>query len=231
MNSRVKPETLVARTARTLGELSLEHEEGDFLGAEEDLLQRLAVSRPTLRQAAKIAENDRLIAVRRGIRGGFYATRPDANDAIRALARYLALRGARLADTLAVSRLVLDEAGALACRCQDEGLRAELEAHMRSLDTEEDTVIAAIAGETAFADLITRMSGNAVIEVVVAIGFSFGMQQERSRLLRSAAQRATSRELREQLCRAVLARDEDIARVMMRRRTDAFLGWIEEHPA
>ena len=64
MYQTVHAESLVARTARELAELSLAHEDGDFIGAEDDLLSRLGVSRPTLRQAAKIAENDRLIGRR-----------------------------------------------------------------------------------------------------------------------------------------------------------------------
>ncbi len=87
----------------------------DYLGAEDELLAKLSVSRPTLRQAAKIVESDRLISVRRGIKGGFYATRPNAADAIKALARYLRLNGATIADVFAVTKLVAEEAGALAC--------------------------------------------------------------------------------------------------------------------
>jgi GntR family transcriptional regulator, transcriptional repressor for pyruvate dehydrogenase complex len=78
------------------------------------LLGRFGVSRPTLRQAAKIVESDRLISVRRGVRGGFYAERPNAADSIRALARYLRLNGATLADVFVVTRVVAQEAGALA---------------------------------------------------------------------------------------------------------------------
>ena len=87
--------TLVAKTARRLAELSLASDAGAYLGAEADLLQQLEISRPTLRQAAKIVESDRLISVRRGVKGGFYAERPNAQDAIKALARYLRMNGAQ----------------------------------------------------------------------------------------------------------------------------------------
>lgn len=232
MHPLAKPETLVARTARALGELSLDTEEGTFLGAEEELLHRLGVSRPTLRQAAKIAENDRLIAVRRGLRGGFYATRPDANDAIRALARYLRLKGTRLGDVMAVSRLVLQEAAALACACRDDTLRAQLARHVDDLNhVADDSIAATIARESTFAQLIAQMSGNPMIEVVMGIGFSFGMQEERSRLFDEPANRARSRQMQQELCRVILAGDADIARLMMGRRTEAFVGWLTERPA
>jgi DNA-binding FadR family transcriptional regulator len=225
-----KAETLVARTARALGELSLEHAAGDFLGAEEELLHRLGVSRPTLRQAAKIAENNRLVAVRRGVRGGIYAARPDANDAIGTLARFLRLRGAELKDVMAVSRLVLEEAAALSCDCPDEALRHKLLVHLERIDDcPDDTVRGTIERETAFAGLIAAMSGNPVMEVVIAIGFSFGMEEERSRLFDNPRFRAESRNMQRELCRAILDHDGDIARLLMRRRTDAFVRWLTDN--
>src|SRR5690348_7772913 len=111
MPTMLAGETLVARTARALAKLSLEAEDGAFLGAEGDLLERLGVSRPTLRQAAKMVEHDRLISVRRGIKGGVYASRPEATDAIRTLTRYLRLKGATLRHVWIVSRLIMEEAG------------------------------------------------------------------------------------------------------------------------
>ena len=62
--------TRVDRTASALADLSLAGESGRFLGSEDELLLRFGVSRPTLRQAAKMVANDRLITVRRGTGGG-----------------------------------------------------------------------------------------------------------------------------------------------------------------
>ncbi|MEX6725415.1 FadR/GntR family transcriptional regulator [Parapedomonas caeni] len=218
-------ETLVARTARALAKLSLEHEAGAFIGGEDDLLHRLGVSRPTLRQAAKIAENDRLISVRRGIRGGFYASRPDASDAIRTLARYLRLKGATLLDIMAVSRLVSEEAAALACACEDRGLREMLEQFDADID-QADSVAAMIAAEAELARLVALMSGNPAIELVMAIGYSFGMEEQGTGLYRDPEQRAEARKLQHGLCRAILDHDADIARLMMRRRSGAMAAWI-----
>lgn len=218
-------ETLVARTARALAKLSLEHEEGAFIGGEDELLHRLGVSRPTLRQAAKIAENDRLISVRRGIRGGFYACRPDASDAIRTLARYLRLKGATLLDIMAVSRLVSEEAAALACACADPGLREALEHFDAGID-QADSVGAMIAAEAELARLVALMSGNPAIELVMAIGYSFGMEEQGTGLYRDPEQRAEARKLQRGLCRAILDHDADVARLMMQRRSRTMAAWI-----
>jgi GntR family transcriptional regulator, transcriptional repressor for pyruvate dehydrogenase complex len=219
-------ETLVSRTARELSKLSLEHDEGAFIGAEDDLLTRLSVSRPTLRQAAKIAENDRLISVRRGIKGGFYASRPDADDAIRTLARYLRLKGATLLDIMAVSRLVAEEAAGLACQCQDEALRGKLAQFVATIDA-ADTVPALITAEARLARMVSQMSGNPAIELVMAIGYSFGMEEQGTSLYRTPEHRELARKLQHGLCQAILDRDADVARLMMRRRSTTMSGWIE----
>lgn len=217
--------TLVARTARALAEISLSVEDGAFLGAEDDLLARLGVSRPTLRQAAKIAENDRLVSVRRGIKGGFYASRPDAADAIRTLTRFLRLKGATLEHIMAVSRLVSEEAGVLACACSDDGLRARLAAFADTVER-NDTPGAMIRAEADLVHLIAAMSGNPAIELVMEIGFSFGMEEERTGLYQDVAHRQDARKLQRQLCDAILDRDADIARLLMHRRSATLAGWL-----
>ena len=110
MDIRLANETLASRTARELANLSLAADPGAYLGAEDDLLGRFGISRPTLRQAAKIVERDRLISVRRGTKGGYFAERPDARDAIQSLARFLRIKGATLADVIHVVRPVSEEA-------------------------------------------------------------------------------------------------------------------------
>ncbi|PKB14342.1 GntR family transcriptional regulator [Novosphingobium kunmingense] len=227
MYQTINSESLVARTARELAELSLSLCEGDFIGAEDDLLSRLGVSRPTLRQAAKIAENDRLISVRRGIKGGFYASRPDAQDAIRTLARFLRLKGGTLGDIMAVSRLVAEEAGGLACGCTDEDMRAELAKFVERIGA-ADSPSELISLEAEFSRIVSEMSGNPVIELVMAIGFSFGMSEQRVGLYQSAEQRSVARDLQNRICRAILDRDVEITRVLMRRRSAAIQQWIDD---
>lgn len=225
MNVAIPTETLVTRTARELSRLSLASEAGAYLGAEQDLLERLAVSRPTLRQAAKIVESDRLISVRRGTNGGFYAERPDAADAIRALTRFLRLRGATIGHIAVVSRMISEEAAGLAAACVDESLRVRLTEFAATV-AGNDTRRAIIFAETDLARLIATMSGNPAIELVMEIGYTFGMGEEAGSLYASAEDRAAARKLQADLCNAVLSRDADVARLMMRRR-GALLGeWL-----
>ena len=227
MDQILSGETLVARTARALARLSLDSEPGAYLGAEQDLLASLGISRPTLRQAAKIVESDRLISVRRGTHGGFYAERPDAADAIRALTRFLRLRGATIGHVAAVNRMVSEEAAGLAAGCADEALRSQLAGFAATIE-DNDTPRAMILAETELARLIAMMSGNPAIELVMAIGYSFGLEEESGAFYRLANQREVARKLQRGLCDAILDRDADVARLMMRRRAMTIAGWIEQ---
>ncbi|WP_194289078.1 MULTISPECIES: FadR/GntR family transcriptional regulator [unclassified Nocardioides] len=79
-----KTAEVVAHTLRTQivrGEIA----EGEPLPSESALMERFGISRPSLREAFRILESERLIEVRRGSRGGARAIRPDIGVA----ARYL----------------------------------------------------------------------------------------------------------------------------------------------
>ncbi|HUD92695.1 FadR/GntR family transcriptional regulator [Sphingobium sp.] len=218
--------TLVARVARKLAALSLGYEDGAYLGAEDELLERLGVSRPTLRQAAKIAESERMISVRRGTRGGFYATRPDVSDSIRALNRYLRLSGVTVRE-LTVINSVSEEAAQLAARCEDDSKRARLAEMMAQVPH--------LQGARAFMDfdidflrLIAGMSGNPVVEVLIAMSYSFGMEEQGIYLYGTPIQQAAARDLFTAIGTAILRCDGELARFMMSRRLKTIRGWIDE---
>lgn len=221
------PSSRVDNTARQLAELSLEGDGGRYLGSEDDLLKRFGVSRPTLRQAAKMVANDRLIAVRRGSGGGFYADRPDAADSVRAVARYLRLNGATLHDVFVVNSLIAEQAGALAAGCSDPALRADLARFAAQIDSNR-TAGEIVRAENELARLLTRMTGNPAIELVMAIGYTFGMEEQRVRFYGDPDDREKARELQHALCKAVLDGDPDIARLLMRRRSAMLEQWFAQ---
>jgi GntR family transcriptional regulator, transcriptional repressor for pyruvate dehydrogenase complex len=219
--------TLVARTARALAEFSLAQVEGAYLGAEDDLLGRLGVSRPTLRQAAKIVESDRLISVRRGLHGGFYAERPNAADSIRALTRYLRLNGASLADIIVVTRPVSEEAGVQAAMRATAEQKERLRAFARQIDS-NDSRADIVLSETELGRLLAEMSGNPAIQLFMEIGFTFGMEEQGLGFFSSAEQRAETRAMQHRICDAILSGDGEITRLMMQRRGKMVTSWLEK---
>ena len=226
MNIKPMNETLASRTARELVNMSLAAVPGDYLGAENDLLEKLGVSRPTLRQAAKMVERDRLISVRRGTKGGFFAERPDAKDAIQSLTRFLRLRGANLGNVMQVTRPVLEEAVAAAAKQRTEADIAELNLFLSTID-ECEGPRELIASEVKMGQLIARISGNPVIELVVEIGYSFGLTERDIGLYRESARRDRAREMQRALLNAIIDGDAEIARLMMQRRSVFFDEWLQ----
>lgn len=225
-------ESLAARTARDLADLSVAAEPGAWLGAEAELLQRLGVSRPTLRQAAKMVEADRLIAIRRGQGGGFFATRPTASDAIRAPARYLAMNGARLEDIVQALRAVSEEAAACAAQSTDMMLRGQLHRlaeRLERIDPAAQTLADWIRQETELTRLIVRLSANPVIELFMEISYSFGHWERGRRLYRTAGERSLALRSARALVQAILDGDADVARLMARRRSEMVAAWLEGH--
>jgi GntR family transcriptional repressor for pyruvate dehydrogenase complex len=215
----------VARTARALAALSLATRAGDFLGAEDEVLAQLGVSRPTLRQAAKIVENERLISVRRGTKGGLYAARPDAADVLQAPVRYLKLKGATVADVHAATRSISEMVGAAAACCKDQALRAQLCAFRDRID-DQGTVAELIRAETELARLLAQMSGNPAAQLFIEISYTFGREEHDLNFYQSAEDRQRARSLLRGLCDAVLAGDADVARLMMQRRSAMIGEWL-----
>jgi DNA-binding FadR family transcriptional regulator len=91
--------------------------EGDALPPEVELMEHFGVSRPTLREAFRILESEKLISVRRGARGGARVHLPDTQVAAQYAGLLLQVRGATLADVYA-ARLIVEPpmAGMLAKR-------------------------------------------------------------------------------------------------------------------
>lgn len=226
MNFQSMGETLASRTAQALVDLSLAAKPGDYLGAENDLLQKFGISRPTLRQAAKMVERDRLISVRRGTNGGFFAERPDASDAIQSLARFLRLRGANLGHVMQVTRPVFVEAAAAAARLRTDDDIAQLKEFLVAIDECEGSR-ELIASEVKMAQLIARISGNPVIELVMEIGYGFGLSERGVGLYSDAGRRARTREMQRSLLNAIIDGDAEIARLMTQRRSDQFDEWLQ----
>lgn len=114
-----KAASLIAAQIRkqiVMGELA----EGDTLPSEAEMIKRLGVSRPTLRQAFRILETEHLIAVQRGSRGGGKVFRPSAKLASRYLSDLLRYRATTLGDVLKARVMIEPAAVAQMARRHDD---------------------------------------------------------------------------------------------------------------
>ena len=156
-----KAASLVAAHIRkqiVLGELS----EGDLLPSEAEMVKRLGVSRPTLRQAFRILETEHLITVQRGSRGGTTVLRPSIQLASRYLSDLLRYQRATLGDVLA-ARLMIEPAAVaqLAARQDDAAVATlrELVAQQRATDNADK--VAELAEQ--FHISLVELAGNPVL--------------------------------------------------------------------
>ena len=101
-----KTAELVANSIRRRiiqGELS----EGDTLPPEAQLMEQFGISRPSLREAFRILEAERLISVKRGSRSGARVSLPKVENVSRYASYYLQAIGVRIAD-IYEARLALE---------------------------------------------------------------------------------------------------------------------------
>jgi GntR family transcriptional repressor for pyruvate dehydrogenase complex len=162
-----KTAELVARTLRRMvvdGQLK----DGDFLPHEADLITHFQVSRPTLREAVRVLESERLVEVRRGSRTGAKVRVPGAEIVARPAGLLLALSGATLADVMTARTAIEPQAAKLLA---EEG---SAEAHEELARLVDDIPREWEAGRLgpATANLHRRMvelSGNATLGMIAGM--------------------------------------------------------------
>ena len=157
---RVKLTAAPQATADVLREVILSREPGVLLGSEDDLLEHLGVSRPTLRQAARILEQEGLLRVRRGVNGGFFAHRPDASAIAHATAIFLRSEKATVEDVFEARLLIEVECAALAAKAPKQRRKKAME---RDLDGQEFHLeVARLTGNIVnvmFVDVLINVAG------------------------------------------------------------------------
>lgn len=89
MRTAPKSRTPLEVAAERFREISLDSPEGTLIGSEEALIVQLGCSRATVRQVARLLEREGLLKVRRGMNGGYFSARPDADTIEATVSAYL----------------------------------------------------------------------------------------------------------------------------------------------
>lgn len=79
----------ITTAASKLRALIWSAKEGELLGSEEDVTHILGVSRPTVRQVARLLESEGLLRVKRGLNGGYFSARPSVDIVEASVSTYL----------------------------------------------------------------------------------------------------------------------------------------------
>lgn len=236
--------SVVRTVANALRSECLAREEGELLGSEEDLFIRYGVSRPSFRQAAALLAQEQLLAIKRGVGGGYFASRPQAGAVAHITAIYLQSRETKIDEIfLAIMplRLALSQ---LAARSSDQEARAEL-AQFLAAEREHKTPNLAqgkfdvaeyrefLKSERDFCEILGRMANNKVLHLFLEMlnKFFATMSKNNDIYLRNMSRAVTYREMRMRIVEAILDGDEPLATLLAERCGAALSEWLAEDKA
>jgi len=149
---------------------------GEKLPPETQLMEQFGVSRPTIREAFRILETERLIVVRPGSRGGAQVVAPDLTVAARYFGLLLQLQGATIADVYEARKIAEPAcAGMLALRRTEQDIAdlAAVVAEIESAIEARDGLVLDPAQWSRlthrFHELIMQRSGNKTLALQGAV--------------------------------------------------------------
>lgn len=144
---------------------------GDSLPSEAQLLAEFKVSRPTLREALRILESERLIELSRGARFGATVVGPSIEAVSRYSGLYLASRGTTLAEIHQVRMLIEPPLAALMAQYRSEphvqALRECVRTQQSALKAKD--YFATISAVIEFHDIMERSVGNGALGLIAGM--------------------------------------------------------------
>lgn len=146
-----------------------ELKDGDHLPHEAELMEHYSVSRPTLREAVRVLESERLVEVRRGSRSGARICVPGPEIVARPASLLLELSNATVADVF-VAREAIEPAAARILA--EQGTDADFDELERIVDEDLPTAFAADAlgpGAARFHLRMVEMSRNATLGLIAGM--------------------------------------------------------------
>lgn len=162
-----KTAELVAQNLRrriVRGELK----DGDFLPHEAQLMDIFHVSRPTLREAVRVLESDRLVEVRRGSRTGARVCVPGPEIVARPAGLLLELAGATLNDVYTARSMVEPAAARLLAESGTGTAHATLAGMLLDVPGRDELpVLARFAADFHLA--LVQLAGNATLAIVAGM--------------------------------------------------------------
>lgn len=150
----------VLRRMMVRGEIA----EGTMLPPESELVERLGVSRPTLREAFRVLESESLITVERGVRGGARVVRPQRQTLARYAGLILEYEGVTLKDVYDARAIVETPMVVELANTRRQAAITTLEAILAQANEEEGE--SAVAAHTEFHMAIARLSGNKTMQII-----------------------------------------------------------------
>lgn len=228
--------SVVHKTILRLRADSEQRSNGDLIGSEEDLIKRYGVSRPTLRQAAALVTQEQLIKVKRGVAGGYFASRPNVSAVSHMAAIYLKSRGTDAEELLHAVELIRRDMVRMAASIGTDSAKAELRAFLEADEADQAAGYGYrkfAEAERIYADLLGRLCGSEVLHLFLQILLELlGWPGEERQMPNYTPDRlAISLQRRSRIVRAILEGDAEIAMLEVDRGMRQFAEWRAEDKA
>jgi GntR family transcriptional repressor for pyruvate dehydrogenase complex len=233
-STRPGPRSAAGDVAARLREQILDGDAGEtFLGSENQLLARLGVSRPTLRQAARILEQEGLLAVRRGVGGGLYGRHPTPEAVTHVSSVYLRSQHTDIRDLTRSVALIAPELARLAALNPAVAERATLlrfveDYEERGRDDEERWFH--LVG-IQFGHRLAALSGSPSLTLFQQVLLELALAPLGVRVFADRRRISLTRRHHRQLAIAVREGDADAAHAMTSDFYRRVARWIQDTPA
>lgn len=206
------------------------NEERVFLGSEADLCADLGVSRPTLRQAVRILEQEQLLDVRRGVNGGFYTRRPTPEAVAEIASVYLRSVRVEPGDLIRAQWVIGGEIAVLAAERGSEEGKRRLQEFVADYQSRSRVGEHKWFHETTieFARLTATLSGSITLELFSNVLATLGTMPIGVRAFADVERRDSVREYHRQVSAAIAAGDTPSVREIERQRQLDMSGWFED---
>jgi DNA-binding FadR family transcriptional regulator len=186
-----------------------------------------------LRLAAALVAQENLLKVKRGVGGGYFASRPDSRVVAHIAAIYLRTRETRVSEVIRSVEPIRVELAKLAAASDNETARDEMRrfvARERETTDGEHAYREFLRSEREFGNLLGKMAGNGVISLFQLILFHFsGMLGRDEDIYINRPNRVEEyRQMRNRLADAVIEGDAQMAAVAAQRCAQKASEWLLE---
>lgn len=226
--------SLVLRTVAELRRMVLDAKRpGTFLGSEKDLLDRIGVSRPTLRQAAKLLMHENLLIIRRGVGGGFFSQAPSGEAVSRAAAFYLNMRHTTLRQIRDAMAPLQTEAARLLALHVDAEVRGRLRQFVARFD--DPAVPEAerhpLRRTLAFELLLGQLCGNPAIWLAIKVMRDLVRDARYGHFQMTQERAIAFEQFQRRLADAVADGDAEVSMLICRRHMAEVSQWLLDDEA
>jgi DNA-binding FadR family transcriptional regulator len=203
---------------------------GSYLGAEDELLQQLGISRPTFRQAARLLLHEQLVTIKKGAHGGFYTRKPSIGAVAHSASIWLQVENASMQNMVEAALPVGQEIVRTSAQCTDSALLGKLRKWVvieRQANRAGQSLESFLRMEIEMVEQLGGLCGNPALKLFLAILYDFGIAQTAVPVFRGHRERTTQwRDLRLTLADAILAHEPERAVSLWQQSWEMMSKWI-----